>query len=85
MAFVLVSGLPGSGKTTIGRPLADRLSTALVARDTIKEALRDRLGGGNRDWSRRLAIVRHEIFSAIARECYRRCSRTSSITIDPTS
>lgn len=37
--FVVVSGPPGSGKSTIARPLAQQLCLPLVGKDTIKEAM----------------------------------------------
>ncbi len=37
--FVVVSGPPGSGKSTISRPLAQELRLPLIAKDTIKDAL----------------------------------------------
>lgn len=37
--FVVVSGPPGSGKSTIAPPLASALALPLVAKDTIKDAL----------------------------------------------
>lgn len=42
--FVLVAGPPGSGKSTVARPLASALGLSLLAKDDIKEALMDVLG-----------------------------------------
>ncbi|MGI8687173.1 MAG: AAA family ATPase [Thermomicrobiales bacterium] len=39
--LVLISGAPGSGKTTLARRLADALSLPLIARDTYREMLAD--------------------------------------------
>lgn len=38
-SYVVVSGPPGSGKTTLGRQLATELHLPLIAKDTIKQAL----------------------------------------------
>jgi predicted kinase len=66
--YVLVSGLPGSGKTTIAGPLAVQLGLPLLARDTIKESLWDALGGGDLRWSRRLGAASAETFWRLAEE-----------------
>jgi predicted kinase len=42
--FVLVSGPPGAGKSTLALPIAEQLQLPLVAKDAIKEALMDVLG-----------------------------------------
>jgi predicted kinase len=42
--FVMVSGPPASGKSTLARPIADQLRLPLIAKDAIKEALMDVLG-----------------------------------------
>jgi predicted kinase len=46
--IVLVTGLPGSGKTTLARSLARQLGVALLSLDSIKEALVDGLGDAER-------------------------------------
>ena len=42
--YVLVGGVPGSGKTTLARQLAPLLGMPLIAKDAIKEALMTALG-----------------------------------------
>ncbi|WP_433658367.1 AAA family ATPase [Nocardia sp. CA-128927] len=37
--LVLVNGLPGSGKSTLGRPLAAALDGKFLSKDAVKEAL----------------------------------------------
>jgi len=37
--FVVVSGPPASGKTTLARTIAPALDLPLIAKDTIKQAL----------------------------------------------
>jgi predicted kinase len=42
--FVVVSGPPASGKTTLAVAIAPALGLPLIAKDTIKQALRSRPG-----------------------------------------
>ncbi|MEV6138181.1 AAA family ATPase [Nocardia sp. NPDC051990] len=39
--LVLVNGLPGSGKSTLGRSLAESLNAQFLSKDAVKEALAD--------------------------------------------
>lgn len=52
--YVVVSGPPGGGKTTLARPLALALGLPLIAKDRIKESLLDSLGVRDIEWSRQV-------------------------------
>lgn len=53
--FVIVSGLPGSGKTTAGRALAGMLGLPLIDKDNILEELFTAKGTGDAAWRRALS------------------------------
>ncbi|WP_075017492.1 AAA family ATPase [Actinacidiphila rubida] len=65
-AFVIVSGLPASGKTTLARALADRLSLPLIDKDEILESLYDSLGVGDHSWRHRLSRASDDVLFAMA-------------------
>jgi predicted kinase len=58
---IVVSGAPGTGKTTIATQLAQHLDLPLVTHDGIKESLGDALGLGDEDWSDRLGDAAAEV------------------------
>ena len=53
--FVVVSGLPGSGKTTLARRLAPALGLQLIDKDDILERLFESKGVGDATWRRALS------------------------------
>ncbi len=61
MTLIVVSGAPGTGKSTVAAALAADLGWPLLALDTIKEALADVLGLGDEDWSYRVGDAAAEI------------------------
>ena len=64
---ILVNGVPASGKSVVAAILARRLSLPVLSLDTVKEALFDHLGIGDRDHSRLLGKASYQaIFSTIA-------------------
>jgi len=53
--FVVISGLPGSGKTTLARRLAPVLNLPLIDKDDILNRLFESKGIGNSAWRRALS------------------------------
>jgi len=57
-SVILINGLPGAGKTTLGRVLGEGLNVPVVSKDAIKETLADISRG--RISSRRLGEISSE-------------------------
>src|SRR5688572_18197393 len=66
MTHVLVSGVPGAGKSTLAVDLARRLRRPILAMDPVKETLWDALGGGDVDRSRALGRAANEVVLSAA-------------------
>jgi predicted kinase len=58
---VVVSGAPGTGKSTLASALAERPQLPLLSLDHIKEALADVLGLGDELWSNRIGDAAAEV------------------------
>jgi cytidylate kinase len=65
---VVVAGLPGSGKTTLARALAQSTRLPLIRRDAIKEALGSTLDVTDVEGSRQLGAASYDVLFAIAAE-----------------
>jgi predicted kinase len=68
MKLLLITGLPGSGKTTLARRLALRYRAPLIAKDLIKEPLLNVLGSGSAEHSRKLSDASFCVLFAITQE-----------------
>jgi predicted kinase len=67
--IVILSGAPGTGKSTIAPALAVELGLPLFAKDTIKETLHDAMcepGPVDRAWSKRLGAGAMELLWRLA-------------------
>ena len=67
--LIVVTGPPGSGKTTIAAALRTRLGLPLIAKDTLKETLGDGLEfDGDRRESQQLGVATFAVQFAVAHE-----------------
>jgi predicted kinase len=55
--LVVITGAPGTGKTTLARCLSEWQDLPLISKDGIKEVLFDALGWSDRAWSKRLSTA----------------------------
>jgi predicted kinase len=69
--LILITGMPGTGKSTLAGSLARHLGVPLICKDTIKEPLLDVIGATNRAESRRLSDASFAVMFALARDCLR--------------
>lgn len=52
--LIIITGLPGSGKTSLALALQGKLNLPLISKDAIKETLFDELGYSDREWSKKI-------------------------------
>jgi predicted kinase len=65
-SFVIVTGLPGSGKTTLGRALAAELGLPFFDKDDILETLFDHVGVASPDDRGRLSRASDAVMESLA-------------------
>jgi predicted kinase len=64
--LVIVTGIPGAGKSTLAHRLGQELRLPVLMKDTIKEALLETLGAPTRAISRELSRATYAVLSAVA-------------------
>ena len=67
--LILVTGLPGTGKSTLARAVARHFAIPLIGKDTIKEPLFDVIGAADRQDSRCLSDASFAVMFALLRDC----------------
>ena len=65
--LVIITGLPGTGKTTLALQLARRRGMPLICKDTVKEPLMDAFGADS-SRSRELSNISFAVMFSLARE-----------------
>jgi predicted kinase len=63
--LVVITGHPGSGKSSIARELSDMFAIPYLSKDTLKEKMFDSLGTGDKEWSLKASAAAHRIMDEI--------------------
>jgi predicted kinase len=66
LTLIVVSGAPGTGKSTIAGELGAGLRFCVLSLDPVKEALADVLGLGDENWSNRVGDAAAEVVFRLA-------------------
>jgi predicted kinase len=66
--IVIVTGLPGTGKSSIGRHLAEDLGWPFISKDEFKERIFDGLGWSDQEWSHKVSATVHRIIDYLVDE-----------------
>jgi predicted kinase len=66
--IVLISGFPGTGKTTLGNTLSERFKFPYIAKDAFKERMFDALGWSDKAWSLKVSAASHRIMDYVIEE-----------------
>jgi predicted kinase len=64
--LIIITGHPGSGKTTLARTLAQKYQLLYVSKDALKERIFDGLGNKDKKWSLDVSGVAHRIMDDLA-------------------
>lgn len=59
--ILIISGPPCTGKTILGKKIAEKFNLPFISRDDIKESLFDDLGWSDREWSRKLGMASYSV------------------------
>jgi predicted kinase len=59
--MIIISGLPCTGKTTLGRQFSEKYKLPMISKDSIKESLFDSLGYSDRERSKKLGKATYPI------------------------
>ncbi|MBL8159063.1 ATP-binding protein [Candidatus Saccharibacteria bacterium] len=66
--LIIITGMPGTGKTTLGRTLSEKYHFPLISKDVLKERMFDTLGWDDKAWSLKVSAAGHRIMDYVVAE-----------------
>jgi predicted kinase len=61
LLVIIITGLPATGKTTLGKKIATELNLPFISKDEIKELLFDSLSYTDLDWSKKVGSASYDL------------------------
>ena len=71
LRVVILNGLPGTGKTTLGRAISGHFGWPFITKDVFKEIMFDTLGWSDKEWSLKTSAASHRIMDYVIGELLR--------------
>lgn len=63
--LIIITGHPGTGKTTLAHRLSAELKLPVMCKDEVKERLFDRLGWADKEWSQKLSLASYSVMDYV--------------------
>lgn len=70
LTLVIITGMPGTGKTTLGHALSQKYNLPLISKDALKERMFDTLGSSDKAWSLKVSAASHRIMDYFLAELF---------------
>ncbi|MBI4117607.1 MAG: AAA family ATPase [Parcubacteria group bacterium] len=80
---IIITGLPASGKTTIGKKLSEHFRLPMFSKDMIKELIFDGFGSADREFSKKVGCAAYDLMHRFLEEflkCDLSCILESNFT-----
>ena len=66
--LILITGMPATGKTTLGVSLSAKYHLPFISKDALKDRMFDTLGSNDKEWSLKVSAASHRIMDYIVDE-----------------
>ncbi len=69
--LIIIIGLPATGKTTLSLKVSKTFDLPLISRDEIKVQIMDKVGWGDREWSKKVGQASYSLLDYTAKQLSR--------------